>query len=358
MDNLIGKKIGNYEVIAPIGRGSFAMVYKVRDSKLNRDCALKVIQRDAFPRAVYEKIRKRFEQEAFAMANLNHEAIIKIFDYGTIDDEPYVIMELAEGGSLARRLGQPIPEKDSAALICQVAEGLDYAHRHGVIHRDVKPSNILIRKNGTPVLTDFGIGQILDERDVNGKTFAETSMDLGTVEYMAPEQSMGKETDSRADQYSLGVIFYEMLTGHLPFSGDTPMEVLVQQYSGVFPDPKEHHVSVSSGTMQVLKKSLSVQPGDRFNSMSEFSDALQGNTSVINPGKRGGSKPKPILSVILVLLAVLLAAAAGIFFLKPELAGKLLGWTPTPVPTSVITEFVPTDTAVIIPTNTDTPVPT
>ena len=375
MEKWTGRTIGNYRVIEEIGRGNYTKVYKVADIKLNRYCAMKVLQTDAFPAEIYEKVRERFEKETFSMAQLQHGNIIKIFDYGEYAGQPYIITEYAEGGSLERWLGRPYSEKDAAQLIIPLVDALDYAHRKGIYHRDIKPSNILLRKDGSPVLTDFGIANMLDERDLSGKTLAETCMGLGTVEYVAPEQSMGKQIDQRADQYSLGVIFYELLTGHKPFTGDNQMEILVQQYSGSFRDPKKDNINLSDKTLKTLNKCLGKTPDERFNTMQDFSTALY-DISKAKTSKKNHNIAGKIIAAVFVFFIL---AAAGIYFFKPDLISGLFPPTAaaphtdkpdipteeTPAVSFIFTETltatdtaVPTATDTVIPTATDTALPT
>lgn len=348
----MGKTIGNYEIIEELGRGTFTRSYKVRDTKLNRICVMRILEKDAFPAEVYENARKRFNDEAISVAKLHHGSIIKIFDYGECSDGPYIITEYAEGGSLAQRMGQPLPEEEAASLMSAIADALSYANSHGIVHGDIKPSNILFRRDGSPFLTDFGVADMLGERDESGRTLAETGMNTGSAAYTAPEQSRGEQTGERADQYSLGVIFYELLTGHKPFNGENPMEILLKQQSGSFRDPKQDRISLSDKTMQVLNRSLSAAPEERFDTISDFSTVLQDISAMKSEAKQ--KKPAGRKIVTAVLAGILLFAAAAFVLFR---SGLIPGGSPAPtapLPTGTaanVLQSVPTETA--LPMETD-----
>jgi len=234
MTDLIGKSIERYHILEQLGEGGMAVVYKAYDTRLEREVAVKVIRRDAFPAQHNERIFKRFEREARALARLSHPNIVKVLDYGTHDGSPFLVLEYLPGGTLKHRLGKPIPWQEAAALLIPVARALHYAHENKIVHRDVKPSNILINQSGEPMLTDFGIAKLLESDE--GQTLTTgTGVGVGTPEYMSPEQGLGQEVDARADIYSLGIIFYEMVTGRKPFRADTPMAVVVKHINEPLP---------------------------------------------------------------------------------------------------------------------------
>ena len=391
MNDLIGKTIGRYSIVDLLGSGGMASVYKVFDAGLERYAALKVIRKEAFPPDVYDKLRKRFEIEARAMAKLSHHSIVKIYDYGEFEDAPYLIMELIEGGSLKNRLGKPFPETEAAAFLAQISDGLDYAHRNGILHRDVKPSNILIRRDGSPVLTDFGVAKMMEESSSDGGTLTETGTGLGTPEYMAPEQSLGGKIDGRADQYSLGIVLYEMLTGVKPFTADTPMAVLLKQHSGDIPDPRLYDPSLSDRAVAVIHKCLSKDPHYRYPTMGAFTEALEslaGGSAPAVPEApaetpvRARKKPESGMKWP-AIAALALVLCAGLFFAFRQrlFSGQLRpGGIPTDTPAAVLSAepsteapeameisllpVIPaeTETAEVLPTDTalptDTPVPT
>ena len=352
----MGKTIGNYEIIEELGRGTFTRSYKVRDTKLNRICVMRILEKDAFPAEVYENARKRFNDEAISVAKLHHGSIIKIFDYGECDDGPYIITEYAEGGSLAQRMGQPLPEEEAASLMSAIADALSYANSHGIVHGDIKPSNILFRRDGSPFLTDFGVADMLGERDESGRTLAETGMNTGSAAYTAPEQSRGEQTGEQADQYSLGVIFYELLTGHKPFSGENPMEILLKQQSGSFRDPKQDRISLSDKTMQVLNRSLAAAPEERYDTISDFSTVLQGISAMKSREKKKKPAGPKLVTAVLAVILLFAAAVFGLFRSGLIPGGNPAPTAPLPSETAAdVLQSVPTETA--FPTETETILP-
>ncbi len=363
MENWVGKTIGNYEVIEPISGNTFTPVFKVRDIKLNRYCSMKVLNRDAFPPEIFEEIRKSFENEALAVASLRHENIIKIFDYSAIDGIPYIITEPAEGGSLEDKIGEQFPETEAAGIIAAVADGLDYARQKGIRHTDIRPANILLRKDGSPILTGFGTSKDIAEKSLNRGNDSEKDQDPDTVEYTAPEQSLGKKTDARSDQYPLGVIYYEMLTGHRPFSGETRMEILVRQYAGDYDDPKIYADTISDKSLEVIGKCLGRSPSARYSSMQELCSALY---RISGPAPDEKKPDRKRLLIGLIICALL--AAAGIFLLaRPavfrSLTHKNSLMTPTSVPgilpagTEPLPAVIPVITETAAPTATNTAAP-
>lgn len=273
MHDLTGVSIGRYHVLERLGQGGMAVVYKAYDTRLEREVALKVIRTDAFAPAVLDRLLKRFEREAKAQAKLTHPNIVKVYDYGEHEGSPYLVMELLSGGTLKQKLGKPLPYLDAARLLAPVAQALASAHREGILHRDVKPSNILLTPSGEPVLTDFGIAKLLEEDE--GHTLTGTGVGVGTPEYMAPEQGLGKEVDGRVDVYSLGVVFYELVTGRKPFTADTPLAVLYKQMNDPLPRPKEIVPGLPGSVEKVIFKALAKKPEDRYPDMAAFAQALE-----------------------------------------------------------------------------------
>ena len=272
MKELIGQLIGRYHILEQLGQGGMAIVYKAYDTHLDCDVAVKVIRMDNLPRNAEERTIKRFEREAKEVARLNHPNIVRITDYGEFEGIPYLVMPYLHGGTLKQLLGNPVSWQKAVALIEPIARALDYAHKHKMIHRDVKPSNILITDAGDVMLTDFGIVKILDLED--GNTLTGTGVGLGTPEYMAPEQWIG-EFSPAVDQYSLGVVLYELITGHKPYSADTPAAVLLKQASEPLPRPIDFVADLPESVEQLLFRALAKKPGDRYQSMEEFSAELK-----------------------------------------------------------------------------------
>ncbi|MEK7439938.1 MAG: serine/threonine-protein kinase, partial [Chloroflexota bacterium] len=218
MAELLGSTLGPYQILEQIGLGGMATVYKAYQPGMNRLVALKVLPehyaRD--PRFV-----KRFEREAQVVAKLEHRNIIPIYDYGSHDNITYLAMRYLQAGTVKDILAHgALPLNDVAKLLSDISSALDYAHSQGIIHRDVKPSNVLVDKQGNAYLTDFGIAKVLEgTADFTGSSV------LGTPAYMAPEQTLGKPATAQSDIYSLGVMLYEMVVGKPPFEADTPMAI-------------------------------------------------------------------------------------------------------------------------------------
>ncbi len=272
MNNLAGLDIDRYHVIKQLGRGGMAEVYKAMDNRLERYVALKVIRLDAFAPMVVKHVLKRFEREAKSLARLNHPHIVSVHDFGTFDGEPYLVMEFLAGGTLKALVGKPISSQKVAQILAPVARALAYAHSNGIIHRDVKPANILLTANGEPKLSDFGVAKILDLDD--GLTLTGANVGIGTPEYMAPEQWENK-ISPQTDIYSLGVVLYELVTGRKPYTADTPAAILIKQLTSPLLDPRYWVGDVPEAMEKVIYKALAKNPVERFASMAEFAAALE-----------------------------------------------------------------------------------
>lgn len=262
-----GSMIGPYRVLEQAGRGGMATVYKAYQAALARNVAIKVLP--AFF-ADDPGFRERFRQEAVAVAKLRHPNILQVFDYGDENGLTYIVSEFIDGGTLADQIGRPLPVDYVTRMLGPVASALDYAHSREVLHRDVKPSNVLLARDGTPILSDFGLAKMMGSMPrltVSGAA-------VGTPEYMAPEQGSGEEIGPAADQYALGVVAYEMLTGRVPFSAETPLAVLIAHMHQALPLPRTVNPALSEATEQVLLKALAKAPADRFPSATEFVRAL------------------------------------------------------------------------------------
>jgi serine/threonine protein kinase len=273
LDDLTGKSLGRYHIIEHLGEGGMADVYKAFDTQLERDVAIKVIRKDTFLPSTQERMLKRFEREAKSQAKMSHPNIVKVFDFGVFKKAPYLVMEYLPGGTLKDHMGQPMPWAAAAALLVPVAHALEYAHAQGVLHRDVKPANILITAQGQPMLTDFGIAKLLE--DDGGHTLTGTGVGIGTPEYMAPEQGLGNEVDGRADVYALGVVLYELVTGRKPYSASTPMAVLLKQINDPLPRPRDLIPDLPEQMERIIFKALAKNPEDRYADMGQFVNALE-----------------------------------------------------------------------------------
>jgi serine/threonine-protein kinase len=264
LSDLIGQTIDRYQILEKLGQGGMATVYKAFDMRLERQVAVKVIRRGAFPPDMLEQILKRFEREAKALARLNHPNIVGVIDYGNYEGAPYLVMPFIPSGTLKEKIKQPVHYSEAAQILAPIARALAYAHDQDIIHRDIKPANILITYSGEPVLTDFGIAKLLEEAE--GNTLTSTGMGLGTPDYMAPEQWQGKAGAS-SDQYALGVIFYEMITGKKPFSADTPPAVMLKQATQPLPRPSQFVPDLPQHVEFILLKMLAKDPQNRYTSM-------------------------------------------------------------------------------------------
>jgi tRNA A-37 threonylcarbamoyl transferase component Bud32 len=273
MLELIGKSVGRYQIKSEIGRGGMANVYLAFDQTLKRDVALKVIRRTAFSVELWDHLLKRFEREAIALAGLDDDHIVRLFDYGEYEGSPYLVMQYVPGGTLRERLGRVYPYREAAEMLLPLARALEYAHENGIIHRDVKPANILITRRGQPTLSDFGIAKIL-ETDQGG-TLTGTGVGVGTAEYMAPEQASGKAIP-QSDIYSLGVVFYEMITGKKPYIADTPMAVLIKHLTEPLPSPRLYVPDLPAAVLEIVTRSMAKNVEDRYSQMTEMVTALEG----------------------------------------------------------------------------------
>ena len=282
-------KIGRYQILELIGRGGMAEVYKARDSRLDTTVAIKFIRSDQFPPSILLGVVKRFRNEAKRMAQLSHSNIAKVTDYGRYEGIPFLVMEYLPGGTLKKYLGKPMPYQKAAQLLLPVAQALAYAHSKGVIHRDVKPTNILLSETGQLMLSDFGVAKMMDTEGAQGLTA--TGAAIGTPEYMAPEQAVGKKIDHRVDIYSLGVIFYELVTGRRPYSAETPMEIVIKQSRDPLPPPSQFVKGLPAKVEQVIEKALAKDPGGRFTDMSAFTQALEKMAASAKPSPRKRTAP-------------------------------------------------------------------
>jgi eukaryotic-like serine/threonine-protein kinase len=273
MADIIGTDIGRYHVIEKLGQGGMATVYKAFDTRLERAVAIKIIRQGAIASDLHEAMFKRFVREAKALARMSHTHIIKVYDYGDHEGSPYLVMEYLTGGTLSLKLtGKPVRWQEAARLLAPIARALEYAHREGILHRDVKPANILLNKDGQPMLSDFGIAKMLD---VDASTqLTGTNMGIGTPDYMAPEQWLGKPVP-QTDMYALGVVFYELVTGRRPYSADTPAAVMLKQASEPLLRPRSIVPDLPEEVELILIKVLEKNPDERYTSMSEFAAAME-----------------------------------------------------------------------------------
>ncbi len=263
-----GMTLGAYRIMERIGRGGMATVFRAYHPALDRFVAIKVLP-DFF--AEEPDYRERFQQEARSVARLKHPNILEIFDYGYDDGTAYLVLELVEGGTLADRVGKPMELREVVRVLEPIGSAIDHAHAHGILHRDIKPSNILLQQDSTPVLADFGLAKM------TGAAHRLTSSGtvMGTPEYMSPEQAADEPVGPASDQYSLAVVAYEMLTGRVPFLGDTPAAVLLSHVTKAMPAARELRGELSAHVEDVLRRALAKRPEERYTSAAAFVAALK-----------------------------------------------------------------------------------
>jgi serine/threonine-protein kinase len=301
---LRGQHLGNYKIIDVIGTGGMATVYRAQQVNFSREVAIKVIDITAAnpsgdpnqppqsqspqsqspqsqspqsqppqsqpPQGVPVSFADRFSREAEVVSRLNHPHIVKVFDYGQQDNVIYLVMELHQGGTLSHLLrGGSLTLERTQKIITQVAGALDYAHQRGVIHRDLKPPNVLLDEQGNAILTDFGIAKV-----VTAKSLTIAGMVIGTPSYIAPEQWQGGALDGRADQYSMAVMVFEMLTGRLPFPGDTPYNLMHKHLYEPPPPLRQHCPDYPAALEWALNTALFKDRAHRFGSCSDFAEAI------------------------------------------------------------------------------------
>ncbi len=269
MEDLSGKTLGKYQIHSPLGQGGMAAVYKAFQPGMDRYVALKILPRQY---ASDPEFIGRFEQEAKVIAKLQHPHILPIHDFGQADGYTYLVMPLVETGTLADLLkGWALAPGKIRTIISQIGDALDYAHSQGLIHRDVKPSNILIDQRGNCLLTDFGIAKMVE----GTKHFTATGGILGTPTYMSPEQGMGEKLSRTSDIYSLGVVLYEMATGKVPFDAETPLAVVIKHMNDPLPLPSRLKPDISRTLETVIMKALAKAPADRFPTAADLVRAVR-----------------------------------------------------------------------------------
>ena len=325
MDNYLGVRLDNrYEIREVIGVGGMAVVYKAYDRFAERNVAVKILK-DEF--AEDEEFRRRFKNESRAIAMFSHPNIVSIYDVGSGDGPQYIVMEYINGITLQQYIDvkKVIPLHDALAIMEQALKGIQHAHERGVVHRDLKPQNIMLLEDGTVKLTDFGIARM---PSVDTKTMSE--MALGSVHYISPEQASGNETDFKADIYSLGAIFYVLTTGQFPFDGDTPVSIALQHVQKQPDNPRMINDQIPVGVDQIIMKAMQKSPENRFDSAADMINAIQivkndpdyvfdfdltdesAKTRYfgkIKPEDGSDSKAPPFVPILIAITAVLVIAA-------------------------------------------------
>ena len=264
MNQYIGRLLDDrYEILEVIGTGGMAVVYKALCHRLNRLVAIKILK-DEY--SGDEEFLRRFRAEGEAVAMLSHPNIVQVYDVSSADNANYIVMELIDGISLKQYMEVKgvLNWKETLHFSMQIAKGLEHAHSRGIVHRDIKPHNIMVLKDGSVKVMDFGIARVMS------KSNTLTKEALGSVHYISPEQAKGGYTDNRSDLYSLSVVMYEMMTGRPPFDGESPVAVAIQHINGGAPRPSSLNPNIPVGMEQIILKGMSLEPKDRYASATEM----------------------------------------------------------------------------------------
>ena len=264
MDQYIGRLLDDrYEILEIIGTGGMAVVYKARCHRLNRLVAIKILK-DEFSQD--EEFRRRFHAEGEAVAMLSHPNIVQVYDVSSTDNANFIVMELIDGISLKQYMEKKgvLNWKETLHFAMQIAKGLEHAHSRGIIHRDIKPHNVMVLKNGSVKVMDFGIARVMS------KSNTLTKEALGSVHYISPEQAKGGHTDNRSDLYSLSVVMYEMMAGRPPYDGESPVAVAIQHINGGAAMPSTLNPNIPGGLEQIIMKGMSLEMKDRYVSATEM----------------------------------------------------------------------------------------
>jgi eukaryotic-like serine/threonine-protein kinase len=299
-DELIGTMLGNYRILALLGQGGMARVYRARQENLDREVAVKVLP--PWFAADHNFVR-RFSQEAKLVANLSHPNIVTVHDASEYRGHLYIVMQLVDGGTLKQRLdqlqaqGRTMDIAEAAPIFIHLAGALDYAHEKGVIHRDVKPVNVLMDRLGRPILSDFGIAKALAD---NREQLTRPGAGVGTPEYMSPEQCQGGPVDGRADIYALGIMLYEALTGRTPFLGDNYPALAHSHIYEPPPRPSSINPAIDPAVEQIILTALMKHPQQRYQRAREMAAALElavqslsGSNRFRNASSGTGTVPVP-----------------------------------------------------------------
>jgi serine/threonine-protein kinase len=382
MQELVGHHLGQYELVAVLGRGGMATVYRARQASVDRDVAIKVISSDL---AATEDFLRRFEREAKTVAALSHPHILKLFDYGQQDGITYLVMELMNGGSLSSLIDQgPMSLKQAYRLFSQVASALDYAHAHGIIHRDLKPQNVLLDEHKNAHLSDFGLAKILsDAGDMTRSAL------IGTPLYMAPEQWESEPVTKQTDIYALGVMLFELLSGQTPFSGETTFKLMHMHLYQMPPSIRELRPELPEGVELVVQRTLAKAPEDRFDSAGELAAALRTALSRGAGSTRNGATFGPrthqlsatiraahphqwrfpawaalggVALTVGMIFFVVNGRVGQLPFLTPPTSTQVMGLVPTPTAVASLTPSLtrtlePTETFTLTATDTATSQP-
>jgi serine/threonine protein kinase/beta-lactam-binding protein with PASTA domain len=265
VEQLIGKVLGNrYEIVEKIGSGGMSQVYKARCGLLNRYVAVKVLRPEY---TSDENFIRKFRRESQAAASLSHQNIVSVYDVGVDDDVHYIVMEYIEGKTLKQMIREKgrLTAAETAEIAQQICKALVHAHKNHIIHRDIKPHNILVTKDGVAKVTDFGIA-----RAVTASTVTNSGSVIGSVHYFSPEQARGGFIDEKSDLYSLGIVMYEMITGQVPFEGESPISIALKHLQEPVKPPARVAADIPLGLEQIIMKAIEKEPGRRYNTAEEL----------------------------------------------------------------------------------------
>ncbi len=322
------EKIGKYEIREMLGKGAMGVVYKALDPDIGREVAIKTIRFDLSSSTEQEELMGRFIREAQAAGKIHHANIVTIYEVGREKDLTYIVMQYIKGKSLQQMVAekQKFSTQEINKIIIPLCDALDYAHRNGVVHRDMKPANILIDEEGKPYVVDFGVAR------VETSTLTQTGTTVGTPSYMSPEQIMGKKVDNRADIFSLGVILYELATGQRPFSGENISTIMYKIVNEEPPHVTDIERSLPNEYEKIVERALAKDPNDRFSSCAQFASFLKGEPrdedatiayDASHAKSVAGTKPKGkkkglALGLSIIALVTVGAIAGYYLFLKPN----------------------------------------
>ncbi|MCB0858821.1 MAG: serine/threonine protein kinase [Solirubrobacterales bacterium] len=324
-----------YRLEAKLGSGGMSTVYLARDEVLDRPVAVKLMHREMTEQP--DQL-ERFNQEARAVAKLSNPNVVAVIDAGEDQGRPYIVLEYVQGETLKQRIARvgALDATEALAYGLEVAQGLGVAHERNMVHRDVKPQNVLIDSTGRAKLTDFGIA-----RELNDEGVTATGRVIGTTDYVAPEQAMGKDVDPRSDIYSLGIVLYEMLTGDVPFEADNQIGVAMKHVNEELPDVQVIRPDISAASARVVDRSTAKNPDDRYQTIDEMAEDLQAALEVeaIRAGGTTGeatsvldavapprrqiptSRTSPWPAVIMLLVALVIAAGTAYFISRGDTGG-------------------------------------
>jgi len=364
----IPEKIGRYEVKSELGRGGMATVYRAFDPRFDREVAIKVLPREMMHDPQF---RSRFEREIKMIASLEHPAIVPVYDVGDEDGQPYFVMRFMTGGSLSNLIEQgSIPIQDTAHIIEKIAQGLSHAHRKGIIHRDLKPDNILFDENGEPFISDFGVAKLSESAsNLTGSGV------IGTPAYMSPEQAQGTDIDMRSDVYGLGVIVYQMLSGHQPYSADTPMGVVVKHITEPVPEILKVLPNLPPDVDAIIKTAMAKNRDERYPNTIELAKDLNvvafGSTKdltfatngtglmrAVKPAANKTQLSRGQTTGLVVVGVVILVAAIGVFLLRNQLFAPDPTETPAVASTEISDEPTLTPALVVVTATIEEPTAT